>query len=225
MLRTFSKAKTILTSFSCRECWAFFVSLSRDLRLSTFKPGREKSHRLLCVIIRPRKEWNRVCSFPAYMVTFVLIVYNTCHRKTTIILFKNLGIERAWKARGSVGPRPRQIFITKSRRLANKVEEEYVDLLVSLCKGIDLPEDVQEHIKRWNKRKKMDTFDPDNNEDDRNDLPPRYSQLHDEHFPLFITTDTVSIIFISHEREQKLMWCISYSSRIALQPSRGRYKS
>ena len=132
------------------------------------------------------------------MVTFV---YNTCHRKTTIILFKILGIERAWKNQGCVGLRPRQIFITKSRRLANKVEEEYVNLLFSLCDGSEMPEDVRERIQRWKKRKPMNTFDLDGNEDDRDDLPQRYSQLRDEHFPLFSTTDTVSTTVVLYERD------------------------
>ncbi|KAF8261748.1 hypothetical protein EI94DRAFT_765056 [Lactarius quietus] len=49
-------------------------------------------------------------------------------RKTTVIVFKIFGIERAWQNRGSVGPRPRQLFITKSQLLANKVEHDYVHL-------------------------------------------------------------------------------------------------
>lgn len=146
-----------------------------------------------CVVIHHWPEWNRVRSLPAYVVLFV---YNTRHRKTTIILFKILGIERAWKNQGSVGLRPRQIFITKSRRLANKVEEEYVNLLFSFRNSLDL-----ERIESWNKRKKMNTSDLGDNEDDRGDLPQRFSQLRDEHFPLFSTTDTVSPTFVSYERK------------------------
>jgi hypothetical protein len=151
------------------------------------------------VVIRHWQEWNRVRSPLAYVVMFV---YNTRHRKTTIIIFKILGIERAWRNQGNVGLRPRQIFITKSRRLANKVEEEYVNLLFSLCNGSEMPEDIRERIQSWNKRKKMNTSDLGDNKDDRGDLPQRYSQLRDEHFPLFSTTDTVSTTFVSYEREK-----------------------
>jgi len=105
-----------------------------------------------------------------------------------------LGIERAWKNQGSVDPRPRQIFITKSRRLADKVEGEYVNLLLSLYDDADMSVNDREHIRRWNTRKKQDTFDPDDGGNYRNDLPQRYSLLHDNHFPLFVTLDTVSIM-------------------------------
>lgn len=146
-----------------------------------------------------------------------------CHRKTTIILFKILGIERAWQNRGNVDLRPRQIFITKSRRLANKVEEEYVNLLFSLCQGFDMPEDVRERIQCWNGRKKIATFDPDDDEDHRDDLPPRYSQLQDGHFPLFITTDTVSMFHTSGNKNSSGVHLTFLCT--ALQPSRGRYES
>jgi hypothetical protein len=47
----------------------------------------------------------------------------------------------------------------------------------------------------------MNTSDLGDNEDDRGDLPQRFSQLRDEHFPLFSTTDTVSTTFVSYERK------------------------
>lgn len=128
-----------------------------------------------------------------------MFMYSACRRKTTVILFKILGIERAWNTQGSVGRRPHQIFITKSRRLANKVEEEYVNLLSSLCNGFDMPENIQERIQRWKGRKKMDTFDLDDGEGYRDDLPQNYSQLRDGHFPLFTTTNEVSIMFVLRE--------------------------
>jgi hypothetical protein len=113
-------------------------------------------------------------------------------RKTTVIVFKIFGIERAWQNQGCVGPRPRQLFVTKSRLLSEKVEEDYVSLLHSLSVGSEGLQHVRERIKRWNLRQK-ETFNPDDLEGERDDLPEKYSQLRDEHFPLFVTMDTVSL--------------------------------
>ena len=104
------------------------------------------------------------------------------------------GIERAWQNQGCVGPRPRQMFITKSRLLAEKVERDYVGLLYSLSIGPDALY-VRERIQRWNSRRKKVIFNPDDTEGKRDDLPQKFSELRDSHFPLFITMDTVSTTF------------------------------
>lgn len=115
------------------------------------------------------------------------------YRKTTVIVFKIFGIERAWQIQGCVGPRPRQLFITKSRLLAEKVERDYVSLLYSLSAGPDAPLYVRERIQRWNTRRKKVIFNPDDTEGMRDDLPKRFSELRDSDFPLFLTMETVSI--------------------------------
>ena len=157
--------------------------------------GGKEHNRTYKVFIRPRSEWHwvRGYDFPTAHRGHSN-VSNTHHRKTTAILFKILGIERAWKSQGSVDPRPRQVFITKSRRLAEKVEEEYVNLLLSHYDEADMSANDREHIQRWNTRNQQDTFDPDDGGNRRNDLPQRYSQLLDSHFPLFVTLDAVRII-------------------------------
>jgi hypothetical protein len=109
-----------------------------------------------------------------------------------VIVFKIFGIERAWQNQGSVGPRPRQLFITKSRLLAEKVERDYVSLLYSLSTGPDAPLYVRERIQRWNSRRKKMIFNPDDTEAKRDDLPEKFSELRDSDFPLFLTMDTVS---------------------------------
>jgi hypothetical protein len=86
------------------------------------------------------------------------------------------------------------LFITKSRLLAEKVERDYVSLLYSLSTGPDAPLYVRERKQRWKSRRKKVTFDPDNTEGKREDLPEKFSELGDNDFPLFITIDTVSII-------------------------------
>jgi hypothetical protein len=109
-----------------------------------------------------------------------------------VIVFKIFGIERAWQNQGCVGPRPRQLFITKSRLLSEKVERDYVSLLYSLSTGPDAPLYVRERIQRWNSRRKKMIFNPDDTEAKRDDLPKKFSELRDSDFPLFLTMDTVS---------------------------------
>ncbi|KAI9436975.1 hypothetical protein H4582DRAFT_1816019 [Lactarius indigo] len=111
--------------------------------------------------------------------------------KTTVIVFKIFGIERAWQNRGSIGPRPRQLFLTKSQLLANKVEEDYVDLLFSLYAGPDTPQYVSERIQHWKSHRRNNASDQDGTEGMRDDLPEKFSELQDRHFPLFITVDTL----------------------------------
>ncbi len=48
------------------------------------------------------------------------------------MLFKMLGIENSWQQNRVLGPRPRQLFVTQSRMLADKVEEYFIKLLQSL---------------------------------------------------------------------------------------------
>ncbi|KAI9453661.1 hypothetical protein BJY52DRAFT_1418183 [Lactarius psammicola] len=111
--------------------------------------------------------------------------------KTTAIVFKIFGIERAWQNRGGVGPRPRQLFITKSQLLADKVEHDYVNLLFSLSAGPDTPQYVCERIQHWNSHRRNDVLDPNGTEGMRDDLPEKFSGLQDSHFPLFITVDNL----------------------------------
>ncbi|KAF8972584.1 hypothetical protein BDZ97DRAFT_1752471 [Flammula alnicola] len=108
--------------------------------------------------------------------------------KTTTMLFKMLLIERAYQM-SSESTRPRQIFVTKSRVLAKKVEEHFVMYLASLASA--------SHITKEMRSPRLERVDDDDenlrNEEDndkwRNDLPPRFSQLEDRHFPLFVTFD------------------------------------
>jgi len=121
--------------------------------------------------------------------------------KTTVIVFKIFGIERAWQNQGSIGPRPRQLFITKSQLLADKVEYDYVNLLLSLFEGPDTPQYVRERIRHWNLHRRENVLDPDGAEGVRDDLPDKFSKLQDSHFPLFVTVDTVSTILATKKWE------------------------
>ena len=108
-----------------------------------------------------------------------------------MIVSKIFGIERAWKNKGCVGPRPRQLFLTKSRLLAEKVEQDYVNLLYSLSTDSDAQLYARERIQRWNSRRKKVIFNLDDTDGRRDDLPQKFSELRDSDFPLFLTLDTV----------------------------------
>ena len=192
-LETYSMVtlKIVLMCSSYREFWVPHLIMLYSENIDV-QEGGEKHNRTRRVFIRPRSEWNWVRGHD--IPPSLIMVICPIHRKTTVILFKMLGIERAWKNQGSVDPRPRQIFITKSRRLADKVEGEYVNLLLSLYDDADMSVNDRDHIRRWNTRKKQGTFDPDDGGNYRNDLPQRFDLLLDNHFPLFVTLDTVSII-------------------------------
>ncbi|VDB86803.1 unnamed protein product [Peniophora sp. CBMAI 1063] len=110
--------------------------------------------------------------------------------KTTTILFKIFGIERAWEHLSHARSlRPRQLFITKSSLLAKKVEQEFI----SFIKYDTMAEHAPHHfIQRVARAEDLDTDALFTNEDLgewRKGLPLRYSELTDEHFPLFLTYD------------------------------------
>ncbi|KAI6094857.1 hypothetical protein EDD16DRAFT_1502638 [Pisolithus croceorrhizus] len=108
--------------------------------------------------------------------------------KTTTMLFKMLGIQRAWQLHSEDFdlPRPRQIFVTKSRMLAKKVEEYFVKLLQSLSlAGCTLEELARLQSRHVDRR----LVDDDDVPDTQSGIPQRYSELEERHFPLFLTFD------------------------------------
>jgi hypothetical protein len=123
------------------------------------------------------------------------------------MLFKILGIERIWSNDPEAMPKPRQVFVTQvgslfatqlcvshvhlpqSRMLASKVEEYFSKLLDSLATAHHTPKELTRIAK---KAKESRLVDEDDEENWRGDLPTKFSQLQDEHFPLFVTYDRVS---------------------------------
>ena len=106
--------------------------------------------------------------------------------KTTTMLFKMLGIQRAWEMQKSDVPKPRQIFVTKSHALATKVQEYFTKLLESLMSaGYSL-----EELKRVQARDAESEL-VDSDDKGQTDIPQRYSALEENHFPLFVTFDKV----------------------------------
>lgn len=132
------------------------------------------------------------------------------------MLFKMLGLERAWELRAEEVPKARQLFVTKSRVLAEKVEEYFRKLMASLSTGCKSPEELKELAAAQHLEQEGQALvDQDEEVDHRIDLPARFSLLTEEHFPLFITFDHVS---------HPLAWVLqsSHAINLALQTSRSR---
>ncbi|KAG2070632.1 hypothetical protein BDR04DRAFT_1076404 [Suillus decipiens] len=109
--------------------------------------------------------------------------------KTTTMLFKILGIQRAWEMSTVDMPKPRQIFVTKSKVLATKVEEYFTKLLESLAlAGYTLQELAK--MKAHNVQEGL--VDLDDLPESLTNIPTKYSELEDKHFPLFVTFDRLA---------------------------------
>ena len=126
--------------------------------------------------------------FDAGVNTFAQSLRST----TTTMLFKMLGIQRAWEMQmqASGMPRPRQIFVTKSRVLATKVKEYFAKLLETLSLAGYSVEDLKKMQARTTESRLVDVDD-----EVRADVPQRYSALEENHFPLFVTFDQVIFPF------------------------------
>ena len=107
------------------------------------------------------------------------------------MLFKMLAIHRTWQKYSKMEPKPRQVFITQSRVLATKVDEYFTKLMSSFGAPADSPE--ESHAMEKDVEQEIEFVDQDDNEQWRSDLPERFSELGDKHFPLFITYDRVRI--------------------------------
>ncbi|KAI9436974.1 hypothetical protein H4582DRAFT_1853973 [Lactarius indigo] len=113
--------------------------------------------------------------------------------KTTTMLFKMLGIENSWQQNRELRPnRPRQLFVTQSRMLADKVEEYFIKLLQSLVLASKTEGGISDLLERQKNREEAGLVDQDEAVNWREDLPQRFSDLQDAHFPMFITFDKLS---------------------------------
>ncbi|KAG2131228.1 P-loop containing nucleoside triphosphate hydrolase protein [Suillus bovinus] len=109
--------------------------------------------------------------------------------KTTTMLFRILGIQRAWEMSGVDMPKPRQIFVTKSRVLATKVEEYFTKLLRSMgLAGYTL----EDFVKLKAPSVQEGLVDLDDLPESQMNIPMKYSELEDKHFPLFVTLDRLA---------------------------------
>jgi hypothetical protein len=76
-----------------------------------------------------------------------------------------------------------------------------MNLLYSLFEGPDAPQYVRERIQHWNLHRRKDLLEIDDAEGVRDDLPDKFSELQDSHFPLFVTVDTVSTTLATNKWE------------------------
>ncbi|KAH7101437.1 P-loop containing nucleoside triphosphate hydrolase protein [Auriculariales sp. MPI-PUGE-AT-0066] len=114
--------------------------------------------------------------------------------KTTTLLFRILSRERAFKKDKDNTRKPRQLFITQSRVLAGKVEEFYwklhdsIDIADYTPDALKKPGGGADIMARHTKRVE-DLIYQEDVKNYRSDLPQRFSELRDEHFPLFLTME------------------------------------
>lgn len=110
------------------------------------------------------------------------------------MMFKMCGRQRAWEAQGL--RRPRQVFLTQSRFLVEKVEDDFIKLSNSLAmaKRKSVEEPVAGIFSHGD-----ELLDLDEEEYWSNDLPKEFSALEEKHFPLFITYDHVRLSFLRIE--------------------------
>jgi hypothetical protein len=108
------------------------------------------------------------------------------------MLFKMLGIENSWQQNRELRlEHPRQLFVTQSRMLADKVEEYFIKLLQSLVPPSQTKSEISNLLERQRNREEAGLVDQDEALNWRGDLPQRFSELQDVHFPMFITFDKV----------------------------------
>ena len=111
------------------------------------------------------------------------------------MLFKMLGIERSWEKvqeefAGTI-PRPRQMFVTQSRVLAERVEEYYTKLVESHEASQRSAQESTAIADAKKDRRAQGLVNRDEEEIYRGSLPKCYGDLEDKHFPLFVTFDQV----------------------------------
>jgi len=102
-----------------------------------------------------------------------------------------------------MGPKPRQVFIARSQVLAMKVEEYFAKLMSSLEAATCSPKELQ--MMQKDVEQEIELVDQDDNQQQRSNVPRRFSELQDKHFPLFITYDQVQT-FISSKHKISLFY-------------------
>jgi len=128
----------------------------------------------------------------AMFYTLLLVKSDPKSSKTTTMLFKMLGIENSWQQNRELQPeRPRQLFVTQSRMLADKVEDYFIKLLQSLVLPSQTKSEISDLLERQRNKEEAGLVDQDEALNWREDLPQRFSELQDSHFPMFITFDKV----------------------------------
>ena len=164
----------------------------------------------LCSFLTNRAQEQEIIEHPSSCY----VICRSGTGKTTTMLFKMLSIQRTWQQYPDMGPKPRQVFVTQSRVLATKAEERFTKLMSSVDDAGYSPEELRKREK--DAEQEIEFVDQDNNERWRSDLPERFSELLDEHFPLFTTYDRVRISLCSNIRSHHSLNSSTQCSRMIL---------
>ncbi|KAG8795770.1 hypothetical protein FRC12_009777 [Ceratobasidium sp. 428] len=108
--------------------------------------------------------------------------------KTTALIYKMRAIDQANVVQGSLRA-ARQMFVTRSRVLAQHVESTYQGLVEFTNIALKSEDELKEMAKQSREDPDRALVEFDTEIDLRHDLPERFSELQDSHFPLFISFD------------------------------------
>jgi len=114
------------------------------------------------------------------------------------MVFKMMNLEELKAQRASqvdeaalTMPPQRQLFVTQSRILARRVQEYFEKMLsssVNSRKAVSESEEAAPESKKEQDHDDMMDLD-DEDDEERADLPKKFCELEDRHFPLFLTVD------------------------------------
>ena len=103
-----------------------------------------------------------------------------------------LGIHRAWEQSSGL-PKPRQVFVTKSRGLRANVEENFNNVLESLALAGCTRDELNDRRARCTGIQNL-PVNRINPPESHPGTPQKFSELSDHDFPLFITFDSVGVV-------------------------------
>ena len=158
------------------------------------KSRGETDHRASVVMLCFGPKWHWVSLISLGVPTYHLPHRSHC-RKTTAIVYKMLWIEQSCYINSGGSTRARQIFITKSAVLAKKVQEHFNKIFESLGISNKSPEELK-IIAQSSREREHDGLNLD--ADLHVTLPGKFSDLRDEHFPLFLTLDGVCFLHLRY---------------------------
>jgi hypothetical protein len=120
------------------------------------------------------------------------------------MLYKMLLVEVSAHFAIAETPKLRQLFVTQSRILAEKVGEHFAKLLAGYK-----PATRSQTLKAVKKADRA-LVDEDEENEWRSDLPKRFSDLVDEDFPLFVSFDQVGVVQFDEARHNVYIYPPSF---------------
>ncbi|KAG9082124.1 hypothetical protein FRC06_005206 [Ceratobasidium sp. 370] len=117
-------------------------------------------------------------------VPFSKALYNC---KTTALIYKMRAVSQSVRFKN--GKPACQLFVTRSRVLAQHVESSFRGLTGSMEMASKTREELQAMAEQARQNPERTLAEFDNEIDLRDDLPAKFSLLQDGHFPLFISFD------------------------------------